>query len=207
MSDRVAIFTDGACSGNPGPGGWGALLRLGATEKELSGGETVTTNNRMELMAAIMALEALKRPCAVDLYTDSQYVRDGIMKWLAGWKRKGWRTSTGSPVKNEDLWRRLDEARAPHDVTWHWVRGHAGHVENERVDALARKGLKEHRRSVTPPEPRRAAPPEPAAPPPKPSKEPLPGETQAQRRKRLGVETQKWRDGVAAIKTKSRPSS
>ena len=117
------------------------------------------------------------------------------------------RTSTGSPVKNEDLWRRLDEARAPHDVTWHWVRGHAGHVENERVDALARKGLKEHRRSVTPAEPRRAAPPEPAAPPPKPSKEPLPGETQAQRRKRLGVETQKWRDGVAAIKTKSRPSS
>jgi ribonuclease HI len=207
MSDRVAIFTDGACSGNPGPGGWGALLRLGATEKELCGGESVTTNNRMELMAAIMALEALKRPCAVDLYTDSQYVRDGIMKWLAGWKRKGWRTSTGSPVKNEDLWRRLDEARAPHDVTWHWVRGHAGHVENERVDALARKGLKEHRRSVTPPEPRRAAPPEPAAPLPKPSKEPLPGETQAQRRKRLGVETQKWRDGVAAIKTKSRPSS
>ena len=207
MSERVAIFTDGACSGNPGPGGWGALLRIGTTEKELCGGETVTTNNRMELMAAIMALEALKRPCAVDLYTDSQYVRDGIVQWLAGWKRKGWRTSSGSPVKNEDLWRRLDEARAAHDVTWHWVRGHAGHVENERVDALARKGLKEHRRSVTPAEPRRAAPPEPAAPPPKPSKEPLPGETQAQRRKRLGVETQKWRDGVAAIKTKSRPSS
>ena len=207
MSDRVALFTDGACSGNPGPGGWGALLRLGTTEKELCGGETVTTHPRMELMAAIMALEALKRPCAADLYTDSQYVRDGIMKWLAGWKRKGWRTSTGSPVKNEDLWRRLDEARTPHDVTWHWVRGHAGHVENERVDALARKGLKEHRKSVAPPKARMAEPPEPAAPPPKPSKEPLPGETQAQRRKRLGIETQKWRDGVAAIKARSRPLS
>jgi ribonuclease HI len=193
MSERVEIFTDGACSGNPGPGGWGALLRIGTTEKELCGGEAPSTNNRMELMAAIMALEALKRPCAVDLYTDSQYVRDGIMKWLAGWKRKGWRTSTGSPVKNEDLWRRLDEARAPHDVTWHWVRGHAGHVENERVDALARKGLKEHRRVLTAP--------------PKPSKAPVPGETQAQRRRRLSDETQKWRDGVAAIKARSRPSS
>jgi ribonuclease HI len=213
MSERVAIFTDGACSGNPGPGGWGALLRIGTTEKELCGGETVTTNNRMELMAAIMALAALKRPCAVDLYTDSQYVRDGIMKWLAGWKRKGWRTSTGSPVKNEDLWRRLDEARAAHDVTWHWVRGHAGHVENERVDALARKGLKEHRRGVaaaSPPprkEPPKLARAEPESPPPKPSKEFLPGETQGQRRARLGTETQKWRDGVAALKAKSRPSS
>jgi len=214
MSERVAIFTDGACSGNPGPGGWGALLRLGASEKELYGGEVPTTNNRMELMAAIMALEALKRPCAVDLYTDSQYLRDGIMKWLAGWKRKGWRTSTGSPVKNEDLWRRLDEARGPHDVTWHWVRGHAGHLENERVDALARKGLKEHRGAVTdasrkpPPDPARREPESlPETPPPKPSKAAVPGETQAQRRRRLGEETQKWRDGVAAIRARSRSSS
>jgi ribonuclease HI len=214
MSERVEIYTDGACSGNPGPGGWGALLRIGTTEKELCGGEAPSTNNRMELMAAIMALEALKRPCAVDLYTDSQYVRDGIMKWLAGWKRKGWRTSTGSPVKNEDLWRRLDEARGPHDVTWHWVRGHAGHVENERVDALARKGLKEHRRSpaaASPKPPPKPPEPEPLpvseAPPPKPSKALVPGETQAQRRGRLGKETQKWRDGVAAVKARSRPSS
>jgi ribonuclease HI len=226
MSDRVAIWTDGACSGNPGPGGWGALLRLGDTEKELCGGETVTTNNRMELMAAIMALQALKRPCAVDLYTDSQYVRDGITKWLAGWKRKGWRTATGSAVKNEDLWKRLDEARTAHDVTWHWVRGHAGHVENERVDALARKGLKEHRSAraavaaAPPPAPKpgagaarasgpKIAPPEPEPGPlpPKPSKAPLPGETQAQRRRRLGVEVQRWREGVAAVKARSRPSS
>jgi hypothetical protein len=159
-----------------------------------------------------MALEALKRPCPVDLYTDSQYVRDGIMKWLAGWKRKGWRTSTGSPVKNEDLWRRLDAARGPHDVTWHWVRGHAGHVENERVDALARKGLKEHRRSPAAASPKPPPkPPEPLllseAPPIKPSKALVPGETQAQRRHRLSVETQSWRDGVAAVKARSRPSS
>jgi ribonuclease HI len=212
MSERVAIWTDGACSGNPGPGGWGALLRLGGTEKELCGGETVTTNNRMELTAAIMALQALKRPCGVDLYTDSQYVRDGITKWLAGWKRKGWRTAAGAAVKNEDLWKRLDEARAAHDVTWHWVRGHAGHVENERVDALARKGLKEHRtaRAAVPAAPAPApkpSRPEPEPLPPKPSKAPLPGETQGQRRRRLSVEVQRWREGVAAVKARSRPSS
>ena len=140
-SQRVEIFTDGACSGNPGPGGWGAVLRYGATEKELSGGETATTNNRMEMMAAIMALEALKRPTAVDLYTDSTYLRDGVMKWIHGWKRNGWKTAAKKPVKNVDLWQRLEEARAPHDVTWHWVKGHAGHPENERADALARGAI------------------------------------------------------------------
>ncbi|APF36874.1 ribonuclease HI [Chelatococcus daeguensis] len=139
--DRVAIYTDGACSGNPGPGGWGALLVYQGKEKELSGGEPETTNNRMELMAAIMALEALKRPCAVDLFTDSQYVRHGITQWMHGWKARGWKTADRKPVKNEDLWRRLDTARQRHDVTWHWVRGHAGHPENERVDALARAGM------------------------------------------------------------------
>jgi ribonuclease HI len=140
-SQRVEIFTDGACSGNPGPGGWGAVLRYGATEKELSGGETATTNNRMEMMAAIVALEALKRPAAVDLYTDSTYLRDGVMKWIHGWKRNGWKTAAKKPVKNVDLWQRLEEARAPHDVTWHWVKGHAGHPENERADALARGAI------------------------------------------------------------------
>jgi ribonuclease HI len=140
-SQRVEIFTDGACSGNPGPGGWGAVLRYGATEKELSGGETATTNNRMEMMAAIVALEALKRPTAVDLYTDSTYLRDGVMKWIHGWKRNGWKTAAKKPVKNVDLWQRLEEARAPHDVTWHWVKGHAGHPENERADALARGAI------------------------------------------------------------------
>ncbi len=139
--ERVTIYTDGACSGNPGPGGWGALLVYQGKEKELSGGEPGTTNNRMELTAAIMALEALKRPCAVDLFTDSQYVRHGITQWMHGWKARGWKTADRKPVKNEDLWRRLDTARQRHDVTWHWVRGHAGHPENERVDALARAGM------------------------------------------------------------------
>jgi len=138
---EVQAFTDGACSGNPGPGGWGALLVYGGTERELSGGEPMTTNNRMELMGAIAALEALKRPCAVSLYTDSQYVRDGITKWIEGWKRKGWLTADKKPVKNIDLWQRLDAARLPHTVAWHWVRGHSGHPENERVDQLARAAI------------------------------------------------------------------
>lgn len=137
----VEIFTDGACSGNPGPGGWGAILRDGATEKELSGGEALTTNNRMELMAAIAALEALKRPSTVTLTTDSTYVRDGISKWLANWKRNGWKTAAKKPVKNEDLWRRLDAAQTPHRVDWRWVKGHAGHAENERCDELARMAM------------------------------------------------------------------
>ncbi|MFD2678771.1 ribonuclease HI [Camelimonas lactis] len=141
MSGRVTIYTDGACSGNPGPGGWGVLLMFRGVEKELSGGEALTTNNRMELMAAIMALETLNRPCAVDLWTDSQYVRNGITSWLRGWKAKGWKTADRKPVKNEDLWRRLDAAQERHDVAWHWVKGHAGHAENERVDALARQGM------------------------------------------------------------------
>jgi len=137
----VEIFTDGACSGNPGPGGWGAILRYRGVEREISGGENPTTNNRMELMAAIAALEALTRPCAVRLYTDSQYVRDGITKWLPSWKARGWRTADKKPVKNVDLWQRLDLAAAPHRVEWHWVRGHAGHPENERADALARAAI------------------------------------------------------------------
>ena len=136
MSD-VQIFTDGACKGNPGPGGWGALLRKGATEKELSGAETDTTNNRMEMTAAIEALSALKRPCTVDLYTDSKYMIDGITKWLPGWQKRGGKTADKKPVKNEDLWRRLSELNARHRVTWHWVKGHSGHAENERVDQLA----------------------------------------------------------------------
>ncbi len=140
--ERVTIFTDGACSGNPGPGGWGALLLFKGVERELSGGEKLTTNNRMELMAAIAALEALKRPCAVDLYTDSQYVRQGITEWLGGWKARGWKTADRKPVKNDDLWRRLDEARNRHQVSWHWVRGHAGNANNERVDALARAAIR-----------------------------------------------------------------
>jgi len=137
----VEIFTDGACRGNPGPGGWGAILRYGEVEKELSGGEPATTNNRMEMTAAIAGLEALKRPCRVRLYTDSQYLRDGIMQWLAGWKARGWRTADKKPVKNVDLWQRLDAAAAPHQVEWLWVRGHAGHPENERADALARAAV------------------------------------------------------------------
>jgi ribonuclease HI len=139
--ERVVIHTDGACSGNPGPGGWGAVLTYKGREKELSGGEAMTTNNRMELMAAISALESLKRSCGIDLYTDSQYLRLGVTQWLPNWKARGWRTADKKPVKNEDLWRRLDEAQARHQIVWHWVKGHAGHAENERVDALARAGM------------------------------------------------------------------
>ena len=135
---RVELFTDGACLGNPGPGGWGALLRSGGREKELSGGEPMTTNNRMELMAAIAGLEALKRPCRVELTTDSQYVKRGVEEWMARWRANGWRTSDRQPVKNRELWERLSAAIAGHDVRWHWVKGHAGHAENERVDTLAR---------------------------------------------------------------------
>jgi ribonuclease HI len=141
-SDAVVIYSDGACSGNPGPGGWGALLIHGEQRKELHGGEQLTTNNRMELQAATEALDALKRSCTVDLHTDSQYVRDGIMQWIHRWKTNGWRTAGKDPVKNEDLWRRLDEASKRHQITWHWVKGHAGHVENERADELAREGMK-----------------------------------------------------------------
>jgi ribonuclease HI len=137
-ADPVEIFTDGACSGNPGPGGWGAILRYRGVERELAGGDPATTNNRMELMAAIAALETLKRPCRVDLYTDSRYVLDGATKWLPSWKARGWRTADKKPVKNVDLWQRLELALAPHQLDWHWVRGHAGHPENERADALAR---------------------------------------------------------------------
>ena len=137
MSERVTIYTDGACSGNPGPGGWAALLIFKGRERELSGGEAVTTNNRMELTAAIKALEALNRPCAVALYTDSQYVRQGVTEWIRGWKARGWKTADRKPVKNEDLWRALDEARNRHDVAFHWVRGHADDPLNHRVDALA----------------------------------------------------------------------
>jgi ribonuclease HI len=142
MSEPVVeIHTDGACRGNPGPGGWGVLLRANGTEKELYGGEAATTNNRMELMAAIRALEALKRPSRVKLYTDSIYVMKGITTWIHAWKRRGWRTADKQPVKNEDLWRQLDEARSKHEVEWHWVKGHAGHPENERADQLANKGI------------------------------------------------------------------
>jgi ribonuclease HI len=141
VSPIVEIFTDGACSGNPGPGGWGALLRYGAVEKELSGGETLTTNNRMEMMAAIAALEALKRPAKVKLHTDSQYLRNGITEWLPNWKRRGWKTADKKPVKNADLWQRLEAAEKPHQVEWLWVRGHDGHVENERVDQIARTAV------------------------------------------------------------------
>jgi len=137
----VEIFTDGACSGNPGPGGWGALLRFNGTEKELSGGEALTTNNRMELMAAIEALNALKKPCEVTLHTDSKYVMDGITKYMKGWLAKGWKTADRKDVKNQDLWQRLNEAVKPHKITWIWVKGHDGHVENERVDELARKAI------------------------------------------------------------------
>ena len=140
-SPVVEIYTDGACRGNPGPGGWGVLLRYNSQEKELWGGEAGTTNNRMELMAAIRALEALKRPSQVKLYTDSIYVMKGITEWIHDWKRKGWRTADKKPVKNEDLWRRLDEAAQQHEIEWHWVKGHAGHPENERADALANKGI------------------------------------------------------------------
>jgi ribonuclease HI len=137
----IEIFTDGACSGNPGPGGWGALLRYGEKERTIMGGEKATTNNRMELMAAIAALEALKRPCAVELFTDSGYLRGGITSWISNWKRNGWKTADKKPVKNADLWARLEEAASPHKINWHWVKGHSGHIENERADALARLGM------------------------------------------------------------------
>ena len=143
--DTVEIFTDGACSGNPGPGGWGALLRYNGREKELFGGERHTTNNRMEMMAAIMALESLKRPVKAVLSTDSSYLKNGITKWLPGWKAKNWRTADNKPVKNVDLWQRLEKAIERHEVKWKWVKGHAGHAENERVDALARQGVKKFR--------------------------------------------------------------
>jgi ribonuclease HI len=143
---HVIIHTDGACKGNPGPGGWGAVLQTGAGhEKELWGGEPLTTNNRMELTAAIMALEALNRSCRVDLHTDSRYVMDGITKWMPGWKSRGWLTADRKPVKNDDLWKRLDAARARHQVKWHWVKGHAGHELNERADALSNRWIEERR--------------------------------------------------------------
>ncbi|MDA0220306.1 MAG: ribonuclease HI [Proteobacteria bacterium] len=138
---RIEVHTDGACSGNPGPGGWGALLAWNGLTKELKGGEAATTNNRMEMTAAIRALESLKRPSTVDLFTDSTYLRDGIMGWLAKWKKNGWKTTAKKPVKNEDLWRRLDEAAAGHEIVWHWVRGHDGNPGNERADELAREGM------------------------------------------------------------------
>ncbi|MBP7064523.1 ribonuclease HI [Ferrovibrio sp.] len=136
--ERIEAFTDGACLGNPGPGGWAALLRFQGREKELSGGDKATTNNRMEMMGAISALEALKRPCHVVLHTDSRYVIDGVTKWLRPWKARGWKTADRKPVKNVDLWQKLEAAMAPHKIDWQWVRGHSGHVENERVDQLAR---------------------------------------------------------------------
>jgi ribonuclease HI len=141
QAGRVAIWTDGACSGNPGPGGWGAILTFGNHRKELKGGEAQTTNNRMELTAAFMALEALTRDCKVDLYTDSQYVRGGITGWMVNWKKRGWKTADKKPVKNVELWQRLDEATRRHTVNWHWVKGHAGDPMNERADELAREGM------------------------------------------------------------------
>jgi len=141
LSATVEIFTDGACSGNPGPGGWGAVMRYRGRERELSGGEAETTNNRMEMMAAIAALEALTRPCDVVLTTDSSYLRDGITGWIHGWRKNGWKTAAKKPVKNADLWRRLDEAAQRHRIDWRWVKGHAGHAENERADALARAAI------------------------------------------------------------------
>lgn len=145
MKKPVEIWTDGACSGNPGPGGWGALIRYGEHERELSEGASDTTNNRMELMAAIEALNALKQPCSVTLHTDSQYVKGGITGWIHGWKKNGWRTSAKKPVKNAELWKALDEAVTRHDVEWRWVKGHAGHAENERADELARMGMAPYR--------------------------------------------------------------
>ena len=143
MTDHVSLFTDGACRGNPGPGGWGALLRYGDHEKRLSGGELETTNNRMEMMAAIMGLESLKRECSVTLTTDSVYVKDGITKWLDGWKKRGWKRADKKPVKNKDLWQRLEIAVARHEVEWKWVKGHSGHEENEIADQLANDGIDE----------------------------------------------------------------
>ncbi len=140
---KVVIYTDGACSGNPGPGGWGAILIWGSHKKELWGGEPVTTNNRMELLAAISALEALKRPSKIELWTDSNYVKDGISKWIHGWKKNGWKTAAKQPVKNAELWQRLDAAQERHDISWNWLKGHAGHEFNERADELARFAIKE----------------------------------------------------------------
>lgn len=145
---EVEIFTDGACKGNPGPGGWAALIRSGAKEKEIWGGEPLTTNNRMELLAAIRGLEALKRPCRVALYTDSVYVRDGITRWIHGWRRNGWKTAARKPVKNAELWQELVDAAAPHRIEWHWVKGHAGHPENERADALACAAANQFAKSI-----------------------------------------------------------
>jgi len=142
MTKTVVIYTDGACSGNPGPGGWGAILTYDGNEREICGGEPDTTNNRMELMAAISALETLTRPCVIELHTDSQYLRGGVMGWMDNWKKRGWLTADKKPVKNIELWKRLDEARLRHDVSWHWVKGHAGHDMNERADELARQGMK-----------------------------------------------------------------
>ncbi len=150
MPDKVIIHTDGACSGNPGPGGWGAVLEYGAHTRELSGGEALTTNNRMEMTAAIEALKALTRPCKVEIHTDSVYLRDGVTKWIHGWKRNGWKTADKKPVKNVELWQALDAALARHDISWHWVKGHAGHDLNERADQLANEGM-------APFKPRRAA--------------------------------------------------
>jgi ribonuclease HI len=143
MTPKVTIYTDGACKGNPGPGGWGAILFYGDKKKEICGGELATTNNRMELMAAIQALEMLNRPCKIELHTDSQYVMKGITEWVRGWKARGWKTADKSPVKNDDLWKRLDAARDRHDVDWRWVKGHAGHPLNERADQLANDGLRQ----------------------------------------------------------------
>jgi ribonuclease HI len=145
----IDIFTDGACSGNPGPGGWGAILRQGEHVRELCGGEPGTTNNRMEMLAVIEALQSLKRSVKARVYTDSQYVQKGISEWIHSWKRRGWKTADKQPVKNEDLWRRLDALAAEHSLEWHWVRGHNGHVENERADALARQGLEQARNNRT----------------------------------------------------------
>jgi len=142
---KVIIHTDGACSGNPGPGGWGAILDYHGSRKELSGGEVLTTNNRMELLAAIEALNALKRPCAVEMHVDSQYVKDGITKWIHGWKRNGWKTADKKPVKNLELWQALDAAIQRHEISWHWVKGHVGHPENERADELARIGMEPYK--------------------------------------------------------------
>ena len=144
--EKVELYTDGACSGNPGPGGWGVILRMGAHEKELFGGESATTNNRMELMAVIEGLRALKRPVQAEIYTDSQYVMKGMNEWIKGWKARGWKTAAKEPVKNVDLWQALDSECARHELKWHWVKGHNGHVENERADALARRGVEQNRK-------------------------------------------------------------
>jgi ribonuclease HI len=143
--DKVVIHTDGACSGNPGPGGWGAILDYNGTRKELSGGEAHTTNNRMEITAAVEALNALKRPCKVSMHVDSQYVKDGITKWIHGWKKNGWKTADKKPVKNAELWQALDEAIKHHEISWHWVKGHDGHADNERADELAREGMRPYK--------------------------------------------------------------